>query len=71
MKKLNITDILKDFKKGKLEIGSVSFSVNDKNENVIILVGNDYVKVTTLQKNGWARINTYCSDNTTTETYEK
>ena len=45
------------------------------NENVVIERGNDgaqnFFKLTTTQRNGWHRINTYYADGSTEETYEK
>lgn len=45
------------------------------NENVVIERGNDgeqdFFKLTTTQRNGWHRVNTYYADGSADETYEK
>ncbi len=44
---------------------------NENGEPVTISVFSDRITVVTAQSNGWNRINTYYSDGTIEETYEK
>ena len=51
-------------------------AVNENNENVIVVSGvnkymGEFYRVTTAQKNGWCRINTYYEDGTCEEEYTK
>jgi hypothetical protein len=43
----------------------------DTGEWVIIEGGDDYYQLTTVQNNGWCRINEFYEDGTITETYER
>ena len=45
--------------------------INDKNEQVVVVVGEECAIIITCQKNGWLRINTYYKDGTCTEEYDK
>lgn len=52
-------------KDGLLTIGeSVS------GESVVLSVCSDHITTTTLQRNGWTRVNTYWHDGTTEEAYK-
>ena len=44
---------------------------NNKHEPVVVTVTKEYAVITTCQKNGWLRINTYYKNGTCTEEYEK
>jgi hypothetical protein len=52
-----------------------TFDINDDGENVIIEAGKNemgkYYKLTTVQHNGWCRVNYYYEDGCMEETYEK
>ena len=43
----------------------------DSGEDVIIEGGDNCYRLTTLQNNGWLRINEFYEDGTITETYER
>ena len=47
------------------------FAENENGESMIISVRPDSVKVETLQRNGWTRINIYHSDGTTEEIFRR
>ena len=65
-----LTELIDDFKKDKLEQGLFT-STNEYGNNVIVEVFSDCLKISTLQNNGWTRINEYYKDGTTTESYTK
>ncbi|MCC8131035.1 MAG: hypothetical protein LIO72_04720 [Ruminococcus sp.] len=44
---------------------------NEKGESATISISPDRITVVTTQSNRWSRINTYYSDGTVEETYEK
>lgn len=46
-------------------------AVNSNDETVINEGNKDVLITTTVQRNGWLRINEYYPDGTTTETYER
>ena len=46
-------------------------AVNNSGETVIIEGNKDVLITTTVQRNGWLRINEYYPDGTATETYER
>ena len=51
-------------------------TINEDGENIIVVWGVDkemgaFYKLTTAQKNGWCRINTYYEDGTCEEEYVK
>lgn len=46
-------------------------AVNADGENVIIERGTDFFKVTTVQHNGWTRINYIWEDDTREETFKR
>ena len=66
----NIKTLINDWKNNKIESGLYS-SVDENNDNIIIEVTNDYLKISTLQRNNWTRVNYYYKDGTTEELYER
>ena len=63
-----------DFEKLSSLINGMELPVSGENSNceTVIIEGNKAVIITTtVQKNGWCRINEYYPDGTTTETYER
>lgn len=50
---------------------SLFCGLNDDGERITVLVSPDAVEVSTLQDNGWFRVNTYHRDGTREETYRK
>ena len=63
-------DLLNNFYENNVELG-IFTSKNEKDEDVIIEITNDYLKTLTIQQNGWIRVNIYYKDRTTEEIYEK
>ena len=63
-------EIIDNFKNNELEIG-IYTSKNQDGQNLLVEVMGDCLKITTMQDNGWARINEYYRDGTTTESYTK
>ena len=47
------------------------FGENENGESITLDISHDKVMVSTLQKNGWERINIYHRDGTTEETYKR
>ena len=52
-------------------IEEAQVGVNGVGETVVVSIDEECVCVTTLQKNGWARINVYHKDGTCEETYQR
>lgn len=65
----NFENFKNDFYSGVAKKG-VFTSVNDNNENIILEVTDEYLKISTLQNNGWVRVNLYYKDHTSEEYYE-
>lgn len=65
-----LQELLEDFYNNKLE-ADIYTSTNEHNDNVMIEAKQDVLIITTFQSNGWARINEYYKDGTTTESYSK
>lgn len=65
-------NIVEKFYNGELELGMFN-STNENEENVIVEVMEDKLKISTCQSNGWIRINIYHNDEEQTkeEYYEK
>lgn len=55
------SDFLEEFYKGQLECGLFT-TVNENKENVIIKIMEDRLEASTIQSNGWTRVNTYYND---------
>lgn len=64
-----ISDMIKEWKDGEIEFGVYS-TTNEEGENLIVEVTGEYVKLTTMQSNNWARVNYYYKDGTIEELYE-
>ena len=47
------------------------FGENESGESITLDISHDRVTVSTLQKNGWERVNIYHRDGTREETYKK
>lgn len=47
------------------------FGENENGESITLDISHDKVTVSTLQKNGWERVNVYHRDGSTEETYKK
>ncbi len=65
----NIKTLLQQWKDNELEFGLYT-SQDEEDRLVIIEVTNQYLKITTPQKNHWSRINYYYKDGTVEEIYE-
>ena len=63
-------EFLNDFYNDKADLGLFT-TKNEKDEDVIIEITNNYLKTSTIQNNGWMRINIYHKDKTAEEYYEK
>ena len=63
-------EFLNDFYNDKADLGLFT-TKNKKDEDVIIEITNNYLKTSTIQNNGWMRINIYHKDKTVEEYYEK
>ena len=63
-------EFLNDFYNDKADLGLFT-TKNEKDEDVIIEITNNYLKTSTIQNNGWMRINIYHKDKTVEEYYEK
>ena len=63
-------EFLNDFYNDKADLGLFT-TKNEKDEDVIIEITNNYLKTSTIQNNGWMRINIYYKDKTVEEYYEK
>lgn len=65
-------DLVEKTKKNEIELGFYT-SKNEDGEDLIVEISKDYVRVDTIQKNGWIRINYYYLDEeeTVTEMYKK
>lgn len=51
---------------------SLPLSAENSDDEYVVIEGNEKCYIlTTLQQNGWCRINEYYPDGTVTETYEK
>lgn len=46
-------------------------SVNENNENIILEITDEYLKISTIQNNGWTKVNVYHKDHTVEEYYDK
>lgn len=62
-------DFKKDFFKDKLDLG-IFMSINELEEDIVVDVSKKALKISTIQKNGWIRVNIYYKDGTTEEYYE-
>ena len=67
---MNFREFLNDFYNDKTDLGLFT-TKNEKDEDVIIEITNNYLKTSTSQNNGWMRINIYHKDKTVEEYYEK
>lgn len=63
-------EFLNNFYENKAELG-IFTTKNEKDENIIIEITNDYLKTSTSQSNGWIRVNVYHKDRTVEEYYDK
>ena len=63
-------EFLNDFYNDKADLGLFT-TKNEKDEDVIIEITNNYLKTSISQNNGWMRINIYHKDKTVEEYYEK
>ena len=63
-------EFLNDFYNDKADLGLFT-TKNEKDEDVIIEITNNYLKTSTIQNNGCMRINIYHKDKTVEEYYEK
>ena len=63
-------EFLNDFYNDKADLGLFT-TKNEKDEDVTIEITNNYLKTSTIQNNGWMRINIYHKDKTVEEYYEK
>lgn len=63
-------DLLNSFYENNVELG-IFTSKNENDEDIIIEITNDYLKTSTMQQNGYIRVNIYYKDRTTEEIYEK
>lgn len=66
----DIKTMLQEWHNGKYKIG-IYTTTDESNNNVIVEIANDYLKTTTMQNNGWARVQYYYLDGTVEETYER
>lgn len=66
----NISEILKNWQNGNIKNGWYT-TTDENSNNVIVEVTADYVKLTTMQNNGWAKVNYFWANGTTEEIYEK
>lgn len=45
-------------------------SINEKGENLIINISEEFLKISTIQDNGWKRVNIFYKDKTMEEYFE-
>ena len=66
------SDLVQRLRENKIEFGMYT-SKNEDGEDLIVEISKEYVRVDTIQKNGWIRINYYYLDEeeTVTEMYKK
>lgn len=64
-----LKDLKQDFYEGKLASGMFT-SINEKGENLIINISEEFLKISTIQDNGWKRVNIFYKDKTTEEYFE-
>lgn len=64
-----LEDLKQDFYEGKLASG-VFTSINEKGENLIINISEEFLKISTIQDNGWKRVNIFYKDKTMEEYFE-
>lgn len=50
---------------------NIYFTKNGLNENVIIIIHDNFLEQKTMQSNGWIRTNNYYLDNTSEELYSR
>ena len=63
-------ELKSDFYNNSISTGLFE-SINENDEAVIVEVTNEYLKTSTMQNNGWIRINIYHKDHTVEEFVEK
>ena len=63
-------ELKSDFYNNSISTGLFA-SINENDEAVIVEVTNEYLKTSTMQNNGWIRINIYHKDHTVEEFVEK
>lgn len=63
-------ELKQEFYDGVAEKG-VFTTTNENGEQVVLEIGDDYLKTSTLQNNNWMRINIYHKDRTVEEFYER
>lgn len=70
VKRRDFRELLDEFYNGDIEIGLYT-STNEKDEQVIIEITNEYLKASICQNNGWFRTNIYHKDHIVEELYER
>lgn len=69
---VNMGDLIRDFINGDLDMeGEMVAGFNDNNESVLVVIGEDRMKISTAQNNGWIKINYVYKDGTFEEMFEK
>lgn len=64
------SDLVQKLRDNEIELGFYT-SKNEDGEDLIVEIKEDYVRIDTIQNNGWIRINCYYLDGIKTETYKK
>lgn len=65
-----LEELKQDFYKGVAPIGLFT-SVNEHGENMIIDISKDFLEISTIQSNGWTRVNIFHKDKTVEEYFER
>lgn len=68
MKVFNI--FLEEFYDNKVALGTYT-TKNENDENIIVEVTEENLKISTCQSNGWIKVKCYCKDHIIEEYYEQ